>query len=280
MAARHETDPELRLLGERPPVLAYLRDVWRRRAFATAIAVGEVRSQNMDTVLGNLWHVLNPLLLAGVYYLVFGVVLDVTRGVENFMAFLVVGVFVFHFSQKSIIGGAKSIVSNEGLIRSVRFPRATLPIATVLGQCVAFLPAIGVMLVIALLRGEQPNWQWFLLLPVLSLQVVFNIGAAFVLARATDAFHDVQNVLPYVFRLLFYGSGVLYSVERFTDDAAVLALFDFNPFYVFISLVRGPILAEMTLDPRLLLIGFVWAVAALVFGFFYFRAGEDRYGRG
>lgn len=264
----------------RPGVLAYLRQTWSRRDFALAIAAGELRGQHMDSVLGNVWHVLNPLLLAGVYYLVFGVLLDISRGVENFPAFIVIGVFIFHFSQKSIISGSGAVVANEGLIRSIKFPRAVLPLSVVLGHAVAFLPALAVMLVIVAATGETPQPQWLLLAPIVLLQALFNLGGALIVARLTDLFRDVQNLLPYLFRLAFYGSGVLYSPERFVSDPAVLAFFDFNPFFVFVSLARGPLLGEMSLDPRLVWIAVGWTVVLLVAGFVFFRGGEEQYGRG
>ena len=271
---------DLRPVVMRPGLGAYLKETWQRRDFAVAIAAGELRGQHMDSVLGNVWHVLNPLLLAGVYYLIFGVLLDISRGVENFPAFIVIGVFVFHYSQRAIINGSGAVVSNEGLIRSIRFPRAILPLATVVGHSLAFIPAIGVMLVIVTLTGEIPGPEWLLLAPALLLQSIFNLGAALIVARLTDIFRDVQNLLPYVFRLLFYGSGVLYSPARFVDDPAILAFFDFNPFFVFVSLARGPLLGEMSLDPRLVAIGVGWTLVLLVAGFLFFRAGEERYGRG
>lgn len=264
----------------RPGLGAYLKETWQRRDFAVAIAGGELRGQHMDSVLGSLWHVLNPLLLAGVYYLVFGVLLDISRGVENYPAFIVIGVFVFHFSQKTIITGAGAVVSNEGLIRSIRFPRAILPLATVVGHSFAFIPAIAVMLAIVLATGEPARPSWLLLAPILALQSVFNLGAALIVARLTDLFRDIENVLPYVFRLAFYGSGVLYAPSRFVDDPAVLAFFDLNPFFVFVSLARGPLLGEMAIDPLHVAVGVGWTLVLLIGGFAFFRAGEDRYGRG
>ena len=269
----------LRPVVTRPSIGAYLRETWRRRDFALAIAGGELRGQHMDSALGNLWHVLNPLLLAGVYYLVFGVVLGISRGVENFPAFLVIGVFVFHYSQKSIISGSAAVVANEGLIRSIQFPRAILPLSTVVGHSLAFMPAIAVMLVIVLATGEIPGPEWLLLLPILLGQSLFNLGAAFIVARLTDIFRDVQNVLPYVFRLLFYGSGVLYSPIRFLDDERYLVFFDYNPFFVWVSLARGPLLDEKLIDPKLVIIAVVYTLILLIGGFLFFRRGEDRYGR-
>lgn len=276
----------LQRLGQRSSVTSYVRQIWQRRQFAFAIAGGELRGQNMDTVLGNLWHVLNPLLLALIYYLIFGVLLDITRGtIANVAGFIVVGVFVFHYSQKTIMSGAKAISDNEGLIRSIRFPRALLPLSVVLGQAVAILPALAVMLVVVTATGETPQPAWVLMPALLVVQTVFNVGASFVVARFADRFRDVQQVLPYMFRLLFYASGVLYPVTRFiSEDSTLRWLFDLNPFYVWVSLWRGPLMPSEgdipTFDPYLATVGVVWALVLLVGGFFYFRAGEESYGRG
>jgi teichoic acid transport system permease protein len=271
--------PDLIPLGGKPPLRLYLRQLWSRREFAVAIAAGEVRSQNMDTVLGNLWHVLNPLLLTGVYYLIFGAILRTDRGVENFIAFLTIGVFAYHYSQKSIVAGAKAVVANEGLIRSIQFPRAVLPTATVIGHTLSFLPAVAIMLVVALLSGVDLHVAWLLLVPILVLQALFNMGAAFVLARLTDRFHDVTNVLPYLFRIAFYMSGILYSVDRFVQDETLRRLFDLNPFYVFVTLARAPIL-DNAIPPVTMLSALLWTAGLLLFGFHYFRSGETEYGRG
>jgi teichoic acid transport system permease protein len=265
-------------LGVTPRLRPYLRAIWQRRQFAVSIAAGEVRAQNMDTVLGNLWQVLNPLMLAGVYYLVFGVVLRIDRGVDNYIAFLVIGIFSFHFTQRSVVAGAKSIVSNEGLIRSIRFPRAVLPLSTVVGQALMFVPALAIMLLIALGTGEMPHPSWVLLVPLFALQALGNLGAAFFVARMTDRVRDVQYVLPYLFRLLFYVSGILYSVERFVPEA-YLPLFDLNPIFAFATAARG-----IVLDHELLLhrwaVAAVWSVVLAVVGLWFFRGAEHEYGRG
>ncbi|MDQ3707801.1 MAG: ABC transporter permease [Actinomycetota bacterium] len=268
----------LERLGDTPSSADYLRALWGRRQFAIAIAVGEVRSQHMNTALGNVWLVLNPLLQMGVYYLVFGVIIGTDRGVDNFLAFLAVGVFLFHYTQRSIMAGAKSLLKNQGLIRSIQFPRAVLPLATVLAHGLSFLPAAAVMIGIALVTGESLHWTWLLLVALFAVQTVFNIGMAFITARMTDRFPDMQNVLPFVFRLLFYMSGVLFLATRYVS-AETLVWFQLNPVYAMISTGRGIIL-EGTLNGVLWLSAGGWAIFALVTGFFVFRAGERDYGRG
>jgi teichoic acid transport system permease protein len=269
----------LQRLGEPEPLSRYARDMWARREFAWEVPLGELRGQHMNTVLGNLWHLLNPLLLLAVYYLVFGVLLQVTRGVENFLGFLAIGVFLFHWTQRSVIAGAKSIVRNEGLIRSLRFPRALLPLATTIEQTLAFIPALGVMIAFALATGERVTWPWLLIPVVLAMQAAFNLGAAFIVARLTDMFRDVENILPFVLRMLFYLSGVLYSVSDRFGDTPLVALFVVNPVYCLITLMRGLVMG-LDMGFEIWLSASLWTIVLLTLGFVFFRRGEQGYGRG
>lgn len=279
--------PDLIALGGKPPLRRYLRDIWERRQFAIASAFGELRSQHMDTTLGNVWHLLNPMLLIGVYYLVFDVILNFTRGIENLIGFLAIGVASYQWSQKSITSGAKSISGNEGLIRSLQFPRALLPIGVTIKETLAFFPAVGLMIVVVLVTGEGVTPQWALVVPIFLLQAMFNLGAALFLARVADKFRDTINLLPFVFRLVFYASGVIYAVDNrlegvFEDHPWVAEAFVINPFYSQLSLWREALMTtqEIQFVGRMWLSVSIWAVAALVLGFLVFRGGEKDFGRG
>lgn len=268
-------------LGRRMPASAYVRAIWNRREFAWAVPVNELRAQNMDTVLGNLWHLLNPLMLVGVYWLIFDVIVDVgDRGLPGipYVAFLTVGVFLYQYTQKSTIQGAKSIVGNLGLIRSMQFPRAILPLSAVIQETISLMPALLLMLVVVVLSGVSPNLLWPLLLPLVAIQAIFNLGAAFYVARMTDYFRDLQNVLPYVFRLVFYMSGVLFPATRFVPEE-YLIFFDINPVYAFITAARDVILMG-EFDPLRWLSVVAWSLVLVASGFVFFRASEHRYGRG
>jgi teichoic acid transport system permease protein len=271
--------PELIRLGGTTPLRDYIRNLWNRREFALVIPLGELKAQNMNTVLGNLWHLLNPIMLVGIYYLIFGVILRTSRGVDNFVTFLTIGVFTFQFTQRCMIGGANTIVSNAGLIRSIQFPRALLVISTVVNRTLAFLPMLGIIVVLALATGERPGLDWLLLAPIYLAQVLFNLGGAFVFARAADRFRDLQNVLPHAFRILFYLSGVMFSVDRFVEDPMHRFLFELIPTFAFVSLARAPILG-LPVDWVTVVSASVWTVVLLSAGFVFFKAGERSYGRG
>jgi teichoic acid transport system permease protein len=266
-------------VSARVPLRTYLRELSDRREYIFRVPLDDLRAENYDTVLGNIWHLLNPTLLVGVYYLVFGVILGTDRGVDNFLTFLAAGVFTYQFIQRSGIQGSKSITSNEGLIRSLRFPRAILPISTVLGEALSYLPALTILYVVALATGVSPHPAWLLIpLLILPAQFVFNLGLAFLTARLSDAVRDVENLLPFIFRITFYLSGILYSVEERVESAELRHLFTFNPVYCYATLVRGSIFHE-AVNPALVLSAAGWTVALFVVGFVLFRSAEHTYGR-
>lgn len=275
------TDPraDLIVLGGAPSAIDYLRDVWNRREYAIEVPLSSVRAAHMNTLLGNLWHVINPLLLVGVYYLVFGVIIGTDRGIDNFLAFLAIGVFTFRFTQNAVQNCAGSIVGNDGLIRSIYFPRAILPLSVVVEQLLVLAPAVVVLLIITVLTGQPPMLSWLVIPAVFLLQAAFSLGAGFIAARVTDTFRDFQNLLPFVFRILFYLSGVLYSVDRYVESESLRRLFHANPMFAFITLARWALLGE-PLPGSVLLSAVAWTAVLLTGGFLFFKAAEARYGRG
>ena len=278
------TAPPLVRVGSKPGVAEYLRSLWQRREFAIAIPAAELRAAHGDTMLGGAWHLLNPIFQIAVYFLIFGVILGVDRGVDNFIAFLAIGVFVFHFTSRSLSAGAKSITSNEALMRAISFPRAILPMAAVFAEFAAFGYALVTMLGVVLLTGEAVTWTWLLIVPVIVLQLLFNIGAALFMARFSSHFRDIQQVLPFLIRLWLYLSAVLWPVTRLTDvlqqrDLPNLVwLMDFNPGFTYPELVREAVLGGRVGSPTLWLSASLWAVLVLVGGFMFFRARENEYG--
>ena len=260
-----------------PPTGEYLREVWRRREFAIVVPAQDLRAQNMDTALGQLWHLVNPALLVGVYFLVFGVLLDTRRGVDNFLGFLIVGVVLFHLIQRVVQDSAACITRNLGLIRSIQFPRILLPLATVNGQTLAFLPALGVALLALLVTGERPTFRWLLLIPVLVAMYVFNLGAALVVARVGASVRDLQRLLPHLLRLLFYASGVIFSVEAFVTSEAWRQAFAVNPVYDLITCARWCLLGT-SVDPWVVIGMLAWCAVLPAVGFIVFRRAERKLG--
>ena len=266
-------------VGQPVPLRTYLRDLWRRRDYLLRVPLEDLRVQNAHTLLGNLWLLLNPMLQVAVYLLVFGVLIDLDRGVDDYLAFLTVGVFVFHQAQRTVSAGARSVVANVGLIRALRFPRAVLPVGSTIAQLISFAPVLVVMLVVTVGHGHLPATRWLALPGLVALLTAFGLGAGLLAARANHTYRDFENLLPFLFRLLFYLSGVLYSVDRLVEDATLRALFALDPLYCLVTVWRWALLDSEAVG--LVWLGaVVWPVVTLVVGFVAFRSREATYGSG
>jgi len=263
--------------GRPLPLGIYLQELWLRRDFMIRVPLEELRAQNAHTLLGGIWLILNPLLQVGVYFLVFGVIMPIDRGVDDYLMFLTIGVFVFFYSQRVISEAARSVVVNLGLIRTLRFPRATLPLSATVGQTMAFIPALTVMTAVVAAHGTWPHPRWLLIPVLLALQIAFSLGAGFLAARYNYTYRDLENLLPFVFRLAFYVSGVLYSVDHYIDSTLGRAVFLANPFYCFVTVWRW-VLAGTPAAGEIWVATGVWSTITLVVGFALFRARETTYG--
>ena len=273
----------VREVGVRLPLRTYLREVWRRREFAVTVPLGELRAQNQDTVLGQLWHLLNPMMLIGIYYFIFQVILEVEsrRGIDNYLAFLTVGVITYNYTRSSIQAGARMIVKSRRLVQSINFPRAILPMSAMVSETISHLYALPVMLIVVVISDLTddpivPMWSWLLVIPALLAQLLFNFGLAMMVARLAFHFRDVQQFLPYILRLGMYASGVIIPLS-IVPNQQLRRVLELNPVYNLIEMMRGAVL-EGVVDPQVWLLGWGWALGAVILGFWYFRRAENEYG--
>ncbi|MFJ3890974.1 ABC transporter permease [Streptomyces rubrogriseus] len=284
LAARHG----LTVSGARPSLPRYVRNLWARRHFIGAFSTAKLTAQYSQAKLGQLWQVMTPLLNAAVYYFIFGLLMDTKRGVEDFVPFLVTGVFVWTFTQSSIMAGTRAISGNLGLVRALHFPRAALPVSFCLQQLQQLLFSMAALLVILLAFGVPPAPSWVLALPALVLQFLFNAGVAMVMARVGSKIPDMAQLMPFLLRTWMYASGVMFSIEHMTGPDSGLpswvgTALQLNPAVVYIDLMRFALIDTFggsQLPPHVWALAVGWALVAGIGGFIYFWKAEETYGRG
>ncbi|MDG9720302.1 ABC transporter permease [Streptomyces sp. DH24] len=284
LAARHG----LTVSGARPSLPQYVRQLWARRHFIAAFATAKLTAQYSQAKLGQVWQVMTPLLNAAVYYLIFGVLLQTSRGVPDYVPFLVTGVFIFTFTQSSIMAGTRAISGNLGLVRALHFPRAALPISFCLQQLQQLLFSMAALAVILLVFGVPVAASWLLAVPALTLQFTFNAGVAMAMARLGAKTPDIAQLMPFVLRTWMYASGVMWSIDHMLsrhDDLPgwVLPVLQANPAAVYIDLMRFALIDSFhasRLPEHVWLTATGWALLAGVGGFIYFWKAEETYGRG
>ena len=263
-------------------LVTYVRHAWRRRHFAYAMPLERLRSRHQNTVLGNVWNLLNPMLTAVVYFLIFSVVLNASRGVDNYILWLVIGLFVFRLTSASVSQGATSVTGRQGLVRSIKFPRVLLPVSTTIGEFLSFGFEVMILLLVAVVTGEGLSWRVVVLPGVIALHFCFNLGLSMVVARLNDSFRDVQQIIPLVFMLLRYVCGVMIPISRFEGAAptAVFYVLEWNPLVQIIDLYRWVLMdSQPSLSMFDLAHAVVVAIVVLLGGLKFFSSAEHRYGR-
>ncbi|GAA2132249.1 ABC transporter permease [Actinomadura napierensis] len=287
----------LRQSAARPPLRKYIQSVWSRRNFIWAFASAKNISMYTESRLGQVWQLLTPILNVSVYYLIFGVLLGTKRGVPDFIPFLVTGVFMFGFTQRSITSGSKSVGDNLSLIRALHFPRATLPLAIAVVELQQLLLSLVVLIAIVFGFGEPISVHMLLFVPVLLLQLMFNIGMSLIMARLGAFNRDITQLLPFIMRTWLYLSGVIFSMPQLVHRSASIKsapwigeVLKANPGYVYVELSRHTMLGEyrgyvhntlhLHSTAQLWIYALCWSAVALVGGFLFFFSAEERYGRG
>lgn len=269
----------LHRVGARPTLADYLKQTWERREFIYELAKARVQKQNQQNRLGMIWVVLKPTLNAIMYGVIFGI-LQGDRKTEDFPVFVVIGVFLFEFFTSSMNGGAKSITGNQALVQSLSFPRLSLPVAQITQNLLTLMPMVVVMFLYSIILGTTPKWSWFGIIPLIVLFTVFNMGVALICARITVHVRDFTQILPLITRMLFYTSGVLFSVDRILSSWPwLVTVFDYHPLYQTLQLARAMIMDNAEFNPMGWVVVSVWAIIVLAFGLIFFWKAEERYGR-
>jgi ABC-type polysaccharide/polyol phosphate export permease len=257
-----------------PPLGPYVRELWRRREFALELSRTDLRSQHFNTVFGQLWLILNPLLLACVYFVLVDILRRRTGGID-FFAHLMAALFVYHFVTDSIRQAVRSVVGGGRLILNTAFPRVLLPGASVLTAFKRFLPTILVFIPVYFMADPHfgPVLLW--LIPVFALFVLLTCGLAMLVAAGNVYFRDLKNFLQYALRIWLYASPILYYADEIPKRYEFLLYL--NPLTPLLGAWSDILDKGIAPDPGDLALAAAWGLVLFVVGALYFISREREF---
>lgn len=271
----------LRKLNIRPNLGLYVKQLIERRHFIVA----DARYRAFRTVksyrLWKFWLIGQPLLEAAMYGVLFGLVLKTSRGIDNFIGFLVLGVTFFGFVSSLVGGGQSLIQTSRNLITAFSFPRASLVLSQSLRYMIDNIAPILVAVVFALCAqwGKPLSPTIPLFIPITLLMWLFGTGFMFMVARITAFIPDAKVLINLAMRAWFFSSGVFFSVERYASSALMSAVMTNNPAYIFLTAIRGVVIYGEVPSASTWLTLLAWSLGAFVLGFVFFWEAESRYVR-
>ncbi len=265
-----------------PPLKTYMRDLSQRRRFAYRMAHATLKGRNYETVFGQLWLVINPLLLAGVYFMLVTVLQGSHQdGAMKGFTLILCGLFAYYYTRNIVHLSSTSITGGGKMIMNMAFPKALLPLSSLFASFMMYWPTLVVYIIAHFAAGLSVGVAFLWLLPIFLLQTVFSFGCGLFFAAMAVYFRDTASLLPYVLRIWIYLSPVLFTVEQAKEKLAgnewLLWIFKANPLYPIIGSWNQVILENRAPDGTLMLYGTAWAIVALVGGAWFFLSREREF---
>ncbi|HEY7625122.1 MAG TPA: ABC transporter permease [Candidatus Limnocylindria bacterium] len=260
-------------------MIADLRTLVDRRQLLADFAWRELRARYKGSALGFAWNFVNPLLQLVVFWLLFGVVLQTrpvtASGEQPYAVFLFVGLLPWTFFATSLQSGASAILANAPLVKKVRMPLQLLPAASVLSALANFLLSFLVLLAVLAIFGPRRPEGLVWIVPLVALQIVMNLGFAYLLSALAVFFRDVQHILGILLLAWYFLTPVLFSVSVLANRPDELRLLYLNPMTAIIVAYQRALLDGLPPEWGALAYSAVVALALFVVGFWYFDRVKD-----
>jgi ABC-2 type transport system permease protein len=188
------------------------------------MAVTEFRLSYFGSVLGYLWSLMRPLMFFGVLYLVFSKILKFGGDIRHYPEVLLMNIVLFNFFSEATGQAVTAVVAREAMVRKMHFPRMVIPLATVLTSAFNLLLNLVAVFVFIIASGVSPRVDWLLLPVVLVALVIFTTGVSMILSSLYVRFRDVQPIWTVLSQLLFYGTPIIYTIDKLRIEGGTTAV--------------------------------------------------------
>jgi ABC-type polysaccharide/polyol phosphate export permease len=267
-----------------PNLIDYFSDLWKRRSFAAEMSRATMRGSNTNTFFGQAWMVLNPLMLACVYFVLVMIIRGGRGGMTPMETFahLTGNMFLFHMMRNAANTASKSITTSGKMLLNTNFPRLLIPLSTVRTAFFRFLPTIPLYLLFHLAAGQPWTPKMLLSVFFIATVLVFTMGVAAIVATLNVYFRDTGSFLPYVMRMWMYLSPVLWTAKEFSHrfrhagqfKVAADVLVHVNPMYSMLNGYSDLLMRSAWPTTYTWITAAGWALASVIVGFLFFMARE------
>jgi ABC-type polysaccharide/polyol phosphate export permease len=255
-------------------------DVVRYRELLGNLFRRDLQAKYRGSALGVLWTVANPVMLMGVYYLVFGVVWKSPfASGDNYALFLLVGLAPWTFFAAAVQSATRSMLDNANLIRKTRFPRQLVPLSVVFAHRVSFAAMLAVLLVLSFIALPRVRATEWLAIPLAVLFVGVVCGISLATASLNVLFRDIEFIVAALLVPLFFLTPILYPLtgsQLASHHTVVQFIHWANPLSPAIEAMRAPLFAGTLPRWTDVLYLVVACAVALLLGALIFRRVDDQ----
>jgi lipopolysaccharide transport system permease protein len=250
-------------------------DLWHSREVVTRLAQRDIIVRYRQTIVGVAWVIIQPVMAAGVFTLVFGAVANLSSDGLPYFLFSLAGMLAWNLFNGALSRAGGSLVANQALVSKVFFPRILVPISTIASVLVDFVVGLALAIVLLFVYRVNPGWP-ILLLPVWAVLItMFGLGFGLAASALMVKYRDVSYVLPWILQILLYASPVAYALSAAPER--LRWIFEINPITWYLQAFRWSLVGT-EVPPMWQIIGLVAAAFIVMFGgVIYFQSNEREF---
>lgn len=242
--------------------------------YSVVSAKSKLKAEVANSYLNWLWWILDPLCFMLIYTFIFGFVFNAKE--QYFPVFIFIGLSMWDFVNKTLLGSVKTIKLNKAIVSRVYFPKFILVLSKIWVNGFKMMISFGVVLLMMLVFRVQLSRNVLFFIPVLLILVLFTFGCACFVMHYGVYVEDLSNVLNVALRFLFYATGIFYNIETRIPQVGGL-LNKVNPVAFLITAMRQSLIYGETPDWRLLLLWLAVSVVLVLLGIRKIYKEENSY---
>lgn len=252
-----------------------VRTLLNHRELVQSLIRRDIRSRYKQSALGIAWALLQPLMMAVVYTIVFSHIVKVNTGPIPYPLFSYTALLPWTFFSQGLVFGTECLTSNFNLITKVYFPREVFPISSVLGKTVDLALGIIVLIPLFIYYHVQMTWMILLVVPVLLIQLCLMLGITFLLSAFNLFYRDIRHGIPLLITIWMYLTPIVYPMSLVPEK--YLSVYMLNPMAAIMNSLRGIALQGQTPDWAHLAYAAGFAIVLLVVGYRTFKKLEPAF---
>ena len=255
-----------------------LKEVWRYRDLLWLFVKRDFSAQYKQTILGPLWHFIQPIFTTIVFILVFGKIANIpTDGIEPVL-FYMSGISIWNYFSACLTATSNTFVANAGIFGKVYFPRLVIPLSTVMSNMVKLGIQFSLLLAVMIWLGIKNNSFHFgaswLLVPLLVLMMAgLGLGLGIIISSLTTKYRDFSVLIGFAVQLLMYATPIAYPLS-FLKDKSFASWIAWNPLTPIVEAFRYALFGTGTVNTTGLMFSAGFIVLILFIGMVIFSKVE------
>ncbi|MBE6790407.1 MAG: polysaccharide ABC transporter [Ruminococcaceae bacterium] len=251
-----------------------IQDLKKYFRYSVVSAKSKLKAEVANSYLNWLWWILDPLCFMLIYTFIFGFVFDAKE--QHFPVFIFIGLTMWDFVNKTLLGSVKTIKLNKAIVSRVYFPKFILVLSKIWINGFKMMISFGVVVLLMIISKVHLSLNVLFFIPILLILVLFTFGCSCIVMHYGVYVEDLSNVLNIFMRFVFYATGIFYNIETRIPQFGGL-LNKINPVAFLITSMRQCLIYGSTPDWKLLLLWFTVSVILVILGLRKIYKEENSY---